>query len=247
LSGFRLDRPTTILDTEGNPVKGNWFGQSSFAEHSVISARNVIKVDPALPLELLGPLSCGVLTGAGAVFHSLAVEPGSSIAVFGTGTVGLAAVMAAHVAGAATVVAVDRNAERLKLAEEFGATVTFTTIDGLPTGLDYALDTTGAIPVLSAALDTLRTRGVLGCVGVQLKPFEIRPDQLARGRTIKGILEGDAVPKLLIPRIIDLWQLGRFPFDKLVTKYAFDDINSAEIDMKAGTVIKPVLVPGRTG
>ena len=154
--------------------------------------------------------------------------------------------MAARVAGAATIIAVDRNAERLKLAEEFGATGTFKDVTGLPTGLDYALDTTGALSVLSAALDTLRSRGVLGCVGVQLKPFEIRPDQLARGRTIKGILEGDAVPNLLIPRIIDLWKQGRFPFDRLITQYSLDEINQAEHAMKAGTVIKPVLVPGRT-
>lgn len=243
MSGFRPGQPTNVSDTAGKPIKGNWFGQSSFAELAVVSARNVIKVDPALPLELLGPLSCGVLTGAGSVFESLGVEPGSSIVVSGTGTVGLSAVMAARVAGAATIIAVDRNPDRAKIAEKLGATATFTDFTDVPKGLDYALDTTGVPAVMSSALDALRLRGVLGCVGVTLKPLEIRPDQLAYGRTIKGILEGDAVPKLLIPKLIALWQQGRFPFDDLIELFPLDDINDAEQAMKSGAVVKPVLIP----
>lgn len=251
LSGKRADRTTNARDSDGNPVKGRWFGQSSFATHSVVAARNTIKVDPALPLELLGPLACGVLTGAGSVFNSLAVEPGSAIAVFGAGTVGLCAVMAARVAGAATIVAVDVNPRRLRLAEELGATHVF---DGTATaadfraltdgGFEYTLDTTGVPSVISTAIDVLRLRGVCGLLGVQRKDLAIRPDQLALGRTVKGILEGDAVPRLLIPKLTALWRQGRFPFDRLVTTFPLEKINEAEAAMCGGTVVKPVLLPG---
>ncbi|MFE3959304.1 NAD(P)-dependent alcohol dehydrogenase [Nocardia sp. NPDC059091] len=254
MSGFRPGRPTTVRDAAGEPVMGNWFGQSSFAELSVVSARNAIKVDRALPMELLGPLSCGVLTGAGAVFTSLGVDAGDSLAVFGTGTVGLSAIMAARVAGATIIVAVDRHPDRLTLAEKLGATHTFVadtenlaeTIKALmPGGLDYSLDTTGVPEVVSTAIDVLRLRGVCGCVGVQLKPLTVRPDQLALGRTIKGILEGDSVPKLLIPRLIDLWRQDRFPFHELIELFPLSRIDEAERAMKSGAVIKPVLIPGK--
>lgn len=253
MSGKRTDRTTNARDADGNPIKGRWFGQSSFATRSVVAARNTIKVDPSLQLELLGPLACGVLTGAGSVFNSLALAPGSSIVVFGTGTVGLSAIMAARAAGAATVVAVDLNPERLRLAEELGAThaLEATTeeltkqlralTDG---GFEYSLDTTGVPSVISTAVDVLRLRGVCGLLGVQRKNVEIRPDQLALGRTVKGILEGDAVPRLLIPKLIALWQQGRFPFDKLITTYPLDKINEAEAAMCSGAVVKPVLLPG---
>ncbi|NMN95875.1 NAD(P)-dependent alcohol dehydrogenase [Antrihabitans stalactiti] len=254
MSGYRPGRPTNVRDGAGEPIKGNWFGQSSFANLSVVAARNAIKVDPTLPLELLGPLSCGVLTGAGSVFNSLGVESGSSIAVFGAGTVGLSAIMAAQVAGATTIVAVDRNPDRLQLAEKLGATHSFeASTDNLAVamkalvhgGLDYSLDTTGVPSVISTAIDILRLRGVCGCVGVQLKPLELRPDQLAFGRTIKGILEGDSVPKLLIPKLIALWQQGRFPFDELIQTFPLDQVNDAEQAMKSGAVVKPVLIPSQ--
>ncbi|MEU8413492.1 NAD(P)-dependent alcohol dehydrogenase [Amycolatopsis japonica] len=252
MSGKRADRSTGARDAEGNAVKGRWFGQSSFATHAVVAARNTIKVDPALPLELLGPLACGVLTGAGSVFNSLDLGPGTGMAVFGAGTVGLSAVMAARVAGATTIVAVDLNPERLRLAEELGAThvVDATTPDLTQHlrkltggGLEYTLDTTGVPEVITTAIDVLRLRGVCGLLGVQRGALAIRPDQFALGRTVKGILEGDAVPKLLIPRLIALWRQGRFPFDKLITTFPLDEINDAEAAMHAGSVVKPVLLP----
>ncbi len=252
MSGFRADRPTTVRDSAGEPVQGRWFGQSSFATKTVVAARNAIKVDPDLPLDKLGPLSCGVLTGAGAVFHSLAVRPGSSIAVFGTGTVGLCAVMAATVAGAATIVAVDVHPDRLRLAAELGATHTIDGRDGdlagrlraaVPGGLDCTLDTTGRPEVISSAVDALRMRGVCGLVGTPHGKLALRAEQFALGRTVKGILEGDAVPKSLIPKLIALWRQGRFPFDRLITTFGLEKINEAEQAMKSGTVVKPVLLP----
>lgn len=252
MSGFREGRATNASDAEGRPVQARWFGQSSFADRCVVDARQLVKVDRSLPLELLGPLSCGVLTGAGSVFDSLQVGPGDSIAVFGAGTVGLSAVMAARVAGATTIVATDLKPERLELAAELGATHTFeaTTPDLVekirslvPGGLDFSLDNTGVPSVIATAVDVLRLRGTAGMLGVALEPIPFTPQQFAMGRTVKGILMGDAVPQLLIPRLVELWQQGRFPFDRLITTFDLDEVNEAEKAMHAGDVIKPVLLP----
>jgi aryl-alcohol dehydrogenase len=252
MTGRRLDGSSNIVDAHGDPLGGRWFGQSSFATVSVVNARSVVVVDKDLSLELLGPLGCGFLTGAGAVFNSLEVEPGSSIAIFGAGSVGLSAVMAARVAGASTIIAIDLNPERLALAKELGATHT---IDGASDniirelraiargGLHFALDTTGSPKVIAGALDALRVNGVCGIVGIQRGDLKIGPSQLTVGRTVKGIIEGDAVPRLLVPRLIDLWQQGRFPFDRLIQTYPLVQINDAEQAIRSGAVVKPVLLP----
>jgi aryl-alcohol dehydrogenase len=252
MSGYRQGRPTTMHDAAGQPVQGRWFGQSSFAEVCVVASRNLVVVDKSLPLELLGPLTCGVLTGAGSVFNSLSVSPGASLVVFGVGTVGLSAVMAARAVGATTIVAVDTQPSRLALAEELGATHTFAAdthdLAGqlraiLPTGFDHSLDTTGVQEVITTAVDVLRVGGSCGLLGVRTEPVVFKPEHLALGRTIKGILIGDAVPKVLIPRLVELWKQGRFPFDRLIATYPLEQIDLAEKAMHAGEAVKPVLLP----
>jgi aryl-alcohol dehydrogenase len=251
MSGRTVDGSTNARDCEGLPVSTRWFGQSSFATRSVVDARNAVKVDSALPLELLGPLGCGFQTGAGAVLNSLGVEVGADIVVFGAGAVGLAAVMAARVAGASTIAAVDLNRDRLELARDLGAThVIDGTADDIARqirrivrgGVDYALDTTGAPRVIATAIDTLRASGVCGLIGAPAGDVRISATALSTGRTVKGIVEGDAVPRLFIPRLISLWQDGLFPFDRLIEKFAFTDIDAAERAAIDGKVIKPVLV-----
>lgn len=120
-SGTRADC-STALGNSGSAVSSHFFGQSSFATHVNVAARSVVKVDNDLPLQLLGPLGCGFQTGAGAVINSLRVRPGSAIAVFGTGAVGCAALMAAAAVGATTTVAIDIIDSRLTTAKELGAT-----------------------------------------------------------------------------------------------------------------------------
>jgi aryl-alcohol dehydrogenase len=245
LSGFRADGSTPLGTEDGEAVAGSWFGQSSFASHSLATERNVVKVDPDL-----GPLGCGLQTGAGAVLVAMQARPGTSIAVFGTGAVGIAAVMAAKVAGCTTIVGVDLNDDRLALAAELGATHTFNGNDddlgaqllGLTgDGVQYAFDTTGVPSVILTAIGALRQTGVCGLVGVQTAPLTIEPNFLAAGRNVMGILEGDAVPQVFIPQLIALWRQGRFPFDRLVQTFAFDEIDRAEQSSLAGDVIKPVL------
>lgn len=248
---------TTALSSSGSPVHSHFFGQSSFATHAICRERNVVKVRDDVPLELLGPLACGIQTGAGAVMNALAVRAGDRFAVFGAGSVGLSAVMAARVVGATTIVAVDVNAERLALARELGATHTIdashedpaaaiVALDGL--GVDYALETTALPRVIRQAVESLAPRGTCGIVGASPGGTEMMLDVLhmmTAGRSIRGIVEGDAVPQTFVATLIELYRQGRFPFDRLVSFYPFDRIDDAIADSEAGRVVKAIVTMGR--
>lgn len=250
LFGGRKENAERFTDAAGGELAPRWFGQSSFAEYAMVPARNAVRVDPSLPIELLGPLGCGFLTGAGAVFHSFGAGPGESVAVFGAGAVGLAAVMAATAAGAVAV-AVDRYPERLAQAERLGAVPVHAEVDDLPGrirkltdgGARFALDTTGSARLINDALGALRPTGHLGLVARLHTALPLEVGALDRGRRISHICEGDAVPGLLIPRLVGLWRAGRFPFDELIRTYPLRAINEAERDCDAGRVVKPVLIP----
>jgi aryl-alcohol dehydrogenase len=252
--GTRLDGSPT-MQQGSDDVHGSWFGQSSFGTHAVASARNAVKVDQDLPLELLGPLGCGLLTGAGTVLNVLRPQPGQSIGVWGIGTVGLAAVMAANAAGCETIVAVDMNSDRLAIAKEFGATHVFdptehtdlvAEIGGQVGGLDYTVDAVGLGSVIRQALETLRSPGTCATLGLKSLTNEITIDQghLLLGRTLTGVIEGDADPHKLIPELIELWRAGKFPFDKLIQTFPLDKINDAIDSFRSGLVVKPVLLSG---
>ena len=241
-------------DIHGAPVGSRWFGQSSFASHAIAGPRNVVPVSDDLPLELLGPLGCGIQTGAGSILVALGVQAGDSVAIYGVGAVGLAAVMAARLAGASSIVAVDLDESRLERAQHFGAThivrgdeedLGRRVAEAAGAGISHALDTTAAPEVISAAIDSVRPTGSLGLVGVGSRDVTLGRAALTMGKTIMGILEGDVVPQLFIPRLIDLWQKGLFPFDELIATYPLDDINRAEQDAASGATVKPVLLPRR--
>jgi len=243
---------TSALRSEGKSVAGHFFGQSSFGELSLAYERNVIKVPHDIPLELLGPLGCGVQTGAGAILRSLRVESGSSVVVFGTGAVGLSAVMAARVAGATQIIGVDLDASRRALALDLGATEV---LDGATPdivsqiqkltngGANYTIETTGQPQVLSNAVDSLMVTGICGAIGGSPTgtTAAINMNNLIFGRTIRGICEGDSVPELFIPELIELYRQGRFPLDRLIRTYPFNEINQACEDARSGRVVKPVL------
>ena len=252
---FGCARPSdgsSPLNQNGQVVAGYFFGQSSFASFAIATERNVVKVTKDAPIELLGPLGCGIQTGAGAVLNSLDVEAGTSIVIFGAGSVGLSAIMAAKVAGATTIIAVDLNESRLNLAQSLGATHTLnpsetsdivTTIQNIcdSKGAHYSLDTTNVPAVVQQAFSCLRIRGTYGHVGGGGVELTFDAGHLLFGRTIMGIVQGDSVPDIFIPQLIDLYQQGNFPFDQLVTYYQFDEINQAIEDMHHGKVIKPIL------
>jgi aryl-alcohol dehydrogenase len=252
LTGRNVDGSAGVTDHNGETVLGRWFGQSSFATYAIGTARNVVPVDKGLPLEKLGPLGCGVQTGAGSILVAMNVQPGTSLVVFGTGAVGLSAVMAAKVAEAEQIIAVDLHDHRLRTASELGATHTVRgDAEDLPDqlreitngGANYTFDTTGMPPVMRTAMDVLRMTGVCGYVGVQLGDLVLDSMSIV-GKTMLGILEGSADPQQFIPHLIELWQAGRFPFDRLIEEFPMSHINEAEQASLSGRVIKPVLVPG---
>ena len=249
----RADASTTLRKGD-EVIHGNFFNQSTFATYALASEKNTVKVPDDVPLELLGPLGCGIQTGAGAVMNSLNPRPGSSIAIFGCGSVGLAAVLGANVAGCGAIIAVDPNPSRLELAHELGATHAIDPTQGDPveaiqqireSGVHFSLECAGKPEVLRQAVDSLTLTGVCGLIGVSPAGTECPIDMngILFGRSLRGIIEGDSVPDVFIPRLIDLYKQGRFPFDKLITYYDFEDINKAVDDTEQGKVIKAVLRP----
>jgi aryl-alcohol dehydrogenase len=233
-------------------VHGHFFGQSSFATYSLATERNVVKVPDDVPLELLGPLGCGFQTGAGAVLNVLDVGVGTSLVVLGTGGVGLAAIMAAHTVGAGPIIAVDISDERLARARELGAThgingksedVTTRVRAITGSGADFVIDLTGQPKMLALAVDSLAPLGTAALIGASATGTQAPIDMgtLLNGRAVRGIIQGDAIPQSFIPKLVELYKAGRFPFDQLVQFYAFDDIERAFEDTKQGKTVKPVL------
>jgi len=249
--GARLDGTVTMRKGQ-EAVHGSFFGQSAFASHALASERNVVKISNDLPLEIMGPLGCGIQTGAGGVINCLKVRPGSSIGVFGVGSVGVSAVIAAVVSGCTTIIAVDINDQRLSISRGFGAThaINPASVDPVPEimkitgrGLDYTLDCTGIPAVLRKAFDSLGMGGACGLIGAAPAGAEVSlgMQTVLNGRTLMGIVEGDSIPDIFIPTIIDLYRQGRFPFDRMVTFYPFMQINQAAEDSEKGKALKAVL------
>lgn len=252
-NGSRPDGSATI-HRDGEVVHGHFFAQSSFAHHALAPEGSVVPVQTDMPIESLAPLGCGVMTGAGAVMNDLRPRPGDSVAVFGIGTVGLSAILAAVVCGCTTVIAVARRAERLEVARRMGATHTVNATETDPVeairditagGVDFSLECVGKPAVLRQSVDVLRRRGVCGLLGAVAPGTEVTLDMdlLMNGRDVRGIIEGNAVPDLFLPRLLELHAQGRFPYTDLISTYDFDDINQAVEDMEQGRVIKPVLRP----
>jgi aryl-alcohol dehydrogenase len=226
-------------------VRGHFFGQSSFATHCLATKRNIVIVPRDLPLELLAPLGCGLQTGAGTVMNTLAVPAGAAIAVFGTGAVGLAAVMAARIVGARPIIGVDILPWRIELALQLGAThaidarredVAARIAEITGSGVDYVVENTGSTEMERLAVDVLKSRG-----RVALLTGAMETRSFVGGRKAVDVIQGDAVPQRFIPKLIDLYRAGRFPFDRLVKFYPFADINRAIADARRGDTIKPVV------
>jgi aryl-alcohol dehydrogenase len=236
---------------ESAPVNGEFFNQSSFATRSIVKGRHAVRVPRDIPLELLAPFGCGVITGAGTVLNYMKAGAGSSIAVFGAGAVGLSAVMAARLAGCATIIAVDVHPNRLDLAMELGATHRIDAHEGglrsriravLPGGADFVLDTTGVPDVIAEALGSVERRGAVVLVaGAPGRQISMDMSLLLTGASIRMVTEGAAVPREFIPVLIDHFRAGRFPVERLIRFYSFEDINHAAHEAELGIAIKPVL------
>ncbi|MBV8169025.1 MAG: NAD(P)-dependent alcohol dehydrogenase [Alphaproteobacteria bacterium] len=249
--GARADG-STVFRKGAEVVHGNFFQQSSFATYALATERNAVKVRADAPLELLGAFSCGINTGAGTVMNVLRPAAGTSFALFGAGSVGLAALMAAKLLGCDPLIAVDVRPNRLALARDLGATHTIDATTEDPVARIRALTGSGvaatveasAVPkALRQAVDSLAPRGTCCLVGSARRGTEAAFEMpfLQQGRTVRGVVQGDSEPDVFIPQLVDLFMAGRFPVDKLVTFYPFADIQRAVADAESGTTIKPVL------
>ncbi len=237
------------LSYRGRSVRA-FFGQGGFATHTVVHESSAVKVVGGPDLKLLGPLGCGLQTGAGSVMNFLKPAPGTSLAVFGAGSVGLAAVLAARALGCGPIVAVDRVDARLELAARFGAACTFHTgktadlekrlLDETG-GLDFAFDTTGNTGLMDLAVRCLRPGGK-GCGVAAAGQPALGPADRRMGKSWDELIQGNSVSRTFIPKLIGLYRDGLFPFDAMLTYFEFERIGEAVSQMRDARVIKPVLV-----
>ena len=252
LLGARMDG-TSPVSQKGKPVPAMFNGQSSFSTKTVAAGRSVIKIDNDLPLELMGPLGCGLITGVGTVMNGLKPPSGSTIAIFGVGTVGLAALMGARLMGCSKIIVIDPKPARLEMAMEMGAThaVNPANADAVEEvksitgrGADFSVECSGAPAAVRAAVDCLARPGWAAQVGATPGGIELpfSMDNIGLGRGIKGVVLGDAPPQTFVPYLAELWRTGRLPYDRFVEYYDFADINQAVHDSAiTGDVIKPIL------
>ncbi|MFF2480393.1 NAD(P)-dependent alcohol dehydrogenase [Paenibacillus sp. NPDC058071] len=253
LRGTREDGSLYFQREDGSPIY-NFVSQSSFSTHTIVTERNLTKVDKSVDLRLVGPLGCGFLTGSGTVLNGLKPGPGSTIAIFGTGAVGLAAMMAAKISGCSQIIGVDIHDSRLDTAKQLGATHTINSKDSdvlaeikkltNNKGVNFSIDTTGVPAVARTSIDILAVGGVAAPIASSRGGVEINfnADLNMLNRSIKGVLMGNSIPQLSIPQLIQFFEAGQFSFDQLVKFYKFDEINEASADSASGKTIKPVLI-----
>ncbi|CAG8939281.1 unnamed protein product [Penicillium salamii] len=251
----RMDGSLSLSTADGARLHGSFFGQSSFARHTIVMGNSVVKVPSDTPLGVFSPLGCGVQTGAGAILNTLDVQPGKSVAIFGVGSVGMSAVMAAKMRGASIIIAIDLQTERLELAKQLGAThgvigsdedvvAQIQKISG-SNGVNYSVDCAGIPSVVEKALDCLGTRGKGATVGAPAPGKRAGVDvfaHLVMGRQYIGCCEGDSDPQQMIPYLIEQHGKGEFPLDKIVKFYPVEDYETAFKDIKSGKALKAVLL-----
>ena len=252
LTGFRTDG-SSPLSLRGEVLRGRFCGQSSFATQTICPGRSAIRIPSDLPLELMGPLGCGLTTGVGTVMNALKPAAGSSIAVFGVGTVGLSAVMGARLTGCETIIAIDLHQPRLDMARELGASaclhavnddVVSAILELTGGGADFSVECSGNPGAIEQAVACLGRPG--WCAQVGAPPAETKVpmdmDHLGFGRGIRGVVLGEANPQSFVPYLAELYRDGRLPYERFVRFYDFADINQAVHDSAVtGEVIKPIL------
>lgn len=254
LSGERVGGGSTVSSDKYPNLKASVHQQSSFSTYCVATDKNTVKVPKDAPLEILGPIGCGFLTGAGAVINRLKPRTGSSFAAFGCGPLGFAAMFMAKKAGCSKIIAVDLHESRLELAKEFGATHTVNAseqdsveavkaLTGM--GADYAFEATGVVQVMNQMVESLGPFGhgvVAGVVTDQNIKAEYSPAWMeVFGKTLSGIQMGDGDMRGVITQLVDAVIAGDFPMEKIVKFYELDEINQAIADSKSGSTIKAIL------
>ncbi|HEY5899974.1 MAG TPA: Zn-dependent alcohol dehydrogenase [Burkholderiales bacterium] len=250
-----LEGAPRVHDASGKAL--NIFsGCGAMAEYATVSAENLIRIDPKIPLEVAALVGCGVTTGVGAVFNTAKVVPGSSVAVFGCGGVGLSVIQGARIAGADRIIAIDTLEAKLAMAKQFGATDTILGKPGEdPTkalkkltggGPDYAFECVGSGELAASAYKAIRRGGLAVVVGVA-KPSDstsIRSMTLVfEEKTITGSYFGSCVPRIDFPRMLALYLKGELKLEELITRrYRIDEAAQAFADLESGRNARGVIL-----
>ena len=225
------------------------------AEYAVVPATAAVKIDPELPLDKAALVGCAVMTGVGAAINAARVTPGSSVAVFGCGGVGLSVIQGARLAGAARIIAVAVLDSKLEMARQFGATDTLNGSDGLAVlkiheltegGADFAFEAVGLAALMQQTYEAIRGGGVATLVGAGPLTETFSMNCLLAplsGKTLKGTLYGDANPPADFPRLLELYRQGKLDLDRMVTRtYSIDEASQAFADLEQGRNVRGVIV-----
>lgn len=247
---------TQRMFLNGEPVNHNFLGQSSFATHTIVHKSGLNKLRDKIDMKSLGPLGCGLATGAGAVINYFKPKPDESIVIFGLGGVGFGGLLGAKMCGVKTIICITRTQEKLDIAMEMGATHTINSkgmtneevvaaileITG-GTGASYGLDSTGNADVIKVGNLALDYDAKFVLYGGGSEDLRISPQgMLYKSVEYKSMPFGKSTATEVIPKYLEYIEQGNFSIEKIVTYYNFEDVNKAIEDMENGKVIKPVLV-----
>ena len=245
---------TSRLSHRGKMIH-HYMGTSTFAERTIVPEIALAKIRKDAPLDKVCLLGCGITTGIGAVLYTAKVEPGSSVAVFGLGGIGLSVVQGAVMAGADRIIAVDTNPKKFDLARRFGATdminpkdvgdVVQAIVDMTDGGVDYSFECIGHVEIMGQALACAHKGWgqsiIIGVAGAG-EEIHARPFLLVTGRVWRGTAFGGVKGRTQLPRFVDRYMAGRIKIDELITAtMGLDDINRAFDLLHEGEAIRSVI------
>jgi S-(hydroxymethyl)glutathione dehydrogenase/alcohol dehydrogenase len=239
------------LSWEGQSVAAHG-GLGGFAEQMLVHENSIVKVREDMPLDRAALIGCGVTTGMGAVFNTAKVEPGSSVAVYGAGGIGLSAIQAARIAGARQIVAIDVFENKLATAREFGATHVIDASSRDPVqalrdltdgGVDYSFEAIGLKQTVKQCFESIRIGGTATVIGLMPLGQEVELDgrMFFRGR-FQGSMMGSNRFRIDMPKYVDFYLQGRLRLDEMITRRGrLEDLPEAFRAMEAGEVVRTVL------
>ena len=246
---------TTRLHKDGERIHHH-SGVAGFAEYAVLPKDALIKIDKSIPFEHAALFGCGVVTGVGSLLNTAGVKPGEHVAVVGLGGVGLSALLAAVAAGAGRIIALDLNPEKLQLARELGADFAINAADSdciaqareaTSGGAHVAVETAGAAKALEIAYQITRRGGTTVTAGMPGPEVKITLSHLsiaAEERCLKGSYMGSCVPRRDIPRYLSMFQNGKLPVDKLLSRIiGFNELNAAMDRLDDAATVREILMP----
>jgi alcohol dehydrogenase len=249
LSGV-LPTGTRRLTSNGSPVN-HYLGCSVFADYAVLSRTSLVRIDHSISFEHAALFGCAVLTGVGALVNAANVRPGETVAIVGAGGVGLCAVLGAQAIGAGRIIAVDTNPDKLEAARQLGATDVFDPAEAIRAltrnGVDVAVECAGSPKAMETAFMITKPGGTTICAGLPSASHSFALPQtvvVCEERTVKGSFFGSCVPARDIPRFIGLFQSGRLPVDKIISRVTpFAEIGEGFARLKDGRALRQIVLP----